>query len=356
MKHVAAIAAIAAAAQAGPTAKPPYGANRVAIDFSRSTLRGHDKRHYALVWNGTEYRTDNGNRVDAALIDALYAALTPTRETPDRLDCNSHTDDYPAFDIAIEGDDPVELTSTSNCGSYAPWNIERDGKLFVQFSGDAWGALASIFAAVDSTWHVGPWDSGGGSVLLAIYSPADGASTGDAERCARSLEANPQLRRFFGAPIRVEQLGVSCNTSRSPDCSKPQTDGMIAFGPIEVHLDVTCTNGVGAVLPRSLDAYKPALGFVASKPVRALVAAMGSATAPLEFDGFSWAIDPDVAGIPRLSWVPGDRTIWLHAIGNDPPNAAFWHALAIDPKPLIGSVGGTPVIDEKIDFAGAIVH
>ncbi|HEX4451030.1 MAG TPA: hypothetical protein VH143_09185 [Kofleriaceae bacterium] len=357
MKLRAAIAAlvVAAAAQAGPTPKPPHGANRIAIDFSRGTLRGRDKRHYALAWNGTEYRADNGNRVDAALIDALYAALTPARETPEPLDCTSHTDDYPAFVIAIDGDDPVELSSSSNCGAYAPWNIERGGKLYVQFSGAAWQGLAPIFAAVDASWDVAPFDAdGGGEVLLALYSPADGASTGDAETCALSLEANVQLRRFFGAPIRVEQLGVSCRLSKGSACGKPQAAGMIAFGAIEVHLELACTNGVATALPHSLDTYKPALGFVASKPVRALVAAMGSATVRLEFDGYSWKLEPNVAGIPALSWVPGDRTIWLHSTGAR--NDAFWRALAIDPKPLVGSVGGTPVIDEKIDFAGRIVR
>jgi hypothetical protein len=353
MKLVTAIAVAAAVAHAGPTAKPPHGANRLTIDYSRRTLRRGDQRHYTLVWNGSAYATETGKRVDAALIDALYAAIAPTRETPDELGCNSHTDDYPAFEIAIDGDDPVKLTSTSNCGAYVPWNIERGGKLFVQFSGAAWNALAPIFAAVDSSWNIRR-ETDGGEILLAIYVPAEGASTGDAETCARSLEADARLRRFFGAQIRVEQLGVWCRLDDSPDCSKPRASGMIAFGAFDVTVDLACTNGVATVLPKSLAMYKPALGFVASKPVRALAAAVGNATVQLKFDGYSWKLEPNVDGVPQLSWVPGDRTIWLHSIGAR--SDAFWHALAIDPTPLIGSVGGAPVIDEKIDFAGAIVR
>jgi hypothetical protein len=356
MKRVAAIVvATAAAAHAEPMAKPPHGVKQLTIDFSRRTLRRADKRHYALAWNGNTYVADKGSRVDAALIDALYAALAPTRETPEQLGCTSHTDDYPSFDIAIDGDDPVELTSQSNCGLYVPWNIERGGKLYVQYSGAAWRALAPIFAAVDSSWRIEPWEGdSSGDVLLGLYSPADGASSGDAEKCARSLEANAQLRRFFGAAIRVEQLGMFCKLADSADCSKPRASGTIAFGAIAVHLDVTCKNGVATPLQPSLDNYKPALVFVASKPVRALVAAMGSATVQLKFDRYSWKLEPNVDGIPQLSWVPGDPTIWLHSVGAR--NDAFWHALAIDPKPLISSVGGAPVIDEKIDFAGTIVR
>jgi hypothetical protein len=357
MKLLAAVViAAAAVAQAGPTAKPPHGADRIEIDYSRITLHHRARRQITLAWDGEAYIADNHQRVDAALIVALYAALAPTREVPERLACNSHTDDYSAFEIAIEGDDPVELSSTSNCAAYVPWNIQRNAKLFVQFSGDAWKALAPIFAAVDTGLNVEPWHHDGGEVLLAIYSPAEGASTGDAETCARSLEANAQVRRFFAAPIRVEQLGLVCELATSPDCAVPQASGTIVFGGLAVHVELTCANGVATPSLRSLATYKPALGFVASKPVRALVAAMGSATTPLVFDGYSWAIDPDTAGLPRLSWVPGETTMWLHAIGDAAPNPAFWKALAIDPAPLVGTVGGTNVIDEKIDFAGAIVR
>ncbi|HEY1551179.1 MAG TPA: hypothetical protein VGG28_25290 [Kofleriaceae bacterium] len=359
MKLHAAIAAVVAAATASaePVDKPPHGAKHVTIDFARRTLRHGDKRHYTLAWNGNTYVADNGAHVDGALIDALYAGLVPTRETQGELGCNSHTDDYPHFAITIDGNDPVELTSSSNCGDYVPWNIERGGKQLVQYGGAAWRALAPILTAVDSSWRVEPWERDGGEVLLGLYSPADGASFGDAEKCAHSLEANAQLKRFFAAPIRVEQLGIYCELATSPDCAKPKVSGMLAFGAIDVSLDLTCSQaGVAAPVQTSLDQYKAALGFVASKPVRAFAAAMGSATVRLKFDNYSWKLDSNVDGIPSLSWVPGDPTIWLYAIDHGAPNDVFWQTLGIDPKPLVTFNGSTPVTDEKIDFAGKIVR
>ena len=140
MKHSVWLIALAAGvASASPQAKPPHGAKRIAIDYTWHSFTS-DEAHYKLAWNGTTY-TAGKRTIDPALIEALYASLTNLRDAPDQLHCMSHTDDYPAFIVTIDGDEPLKIDSASNCHAYVPWNVARDGKQQVQFSGDIWRAL-----------------------------------------------------------------------------------------------------------------------------------------------------------------------------------------------------------------------
>src|SRR6185503_20965619 len=88
MKHVWAVLLVVGTAQAAP-AKPPHGATKISIDYTWQSF-SHDERHYTLAWDGTRYVSDKKKPIDGALVAALYASLTTTRETSDQMQCISH--------------------------------------------------------------------------------------------------------------------------------------------------------------------------------------------------------------------------------------------------------------------------
>jgi hypothetical protein len=358
MKHVWAVLLVAGTAQAAP-AKPPHGATKISIDYTWQSF-SHDERHYTLAWDGTRYVSDKKKPIDGALVAALYASLTTTRETSDQMQCISHTDDYPAFVIKIEGDEPVTITSDSNCHAYVPWMIDKGGKLYVQFSGDAWRGLAPILAGLDGKWQgntpVATTSMGGEMIGLGEYRPgpkaAGGKSTGDAEKCAHSFEINPQAKQLFGE-IHVETAVLACDLGDSKDCTSDVAEATFAMAGLDAQIDFACTNGVASIPPRAAQAYADLQKLTSSKVVRAVVKV--SKDRPRLWNNGTWSIEASSEDVPMLAWDPRGTTIEARTFGATKPNAAFWKELGIDPTPYVKVRDGFAELELKLDFAGRIV-
>ena len=339
-----------------PAAKPPHGAQHLSIDYRWQSF-SRDERHYKLAWNGTAY-TAGTRAIDPKLVDALYASLVKLRPAPDPLRCISHTDDYPAFTIAIDGDEPVAIDSESNCHAYVPWNVAIGGKHLVQFDGSIWRALAPILVAADDRWKRGgnsPMAStamGGEMVLLGAYKAsgvASGTPTGDAAACAHSLETNPQARAILGEPIAVSELELGCDLSASPECTTGESEATFAWQGLAARIDLPCTQGTVS-LPRELVATLTELaGFVASKPVRTLVKVAHDP--PRLWNNGEWNVESIGGGAPTLSWKPGTTTIGARSFG-EPPSPAFWKALGIDVSRLVSSPADDSKLELQLDFRG----
>jgi hypothetical protein len=357
MKHgLWLVVLVGAVSQAAPGAKAPHGAKKISIDYTWQSF-SHDERHYKLEWDGTHYVSDKKMQVDSKLVDALYASLTTTRETTDPLQCISHTDDYPAFVITIEGDEPLTLTSRSNCHAYVPWMVNKGGKLYVQFTGDAWRGLSPLLAAVDVKWKanepMATMSYGGEMVGLGEY--GNGQSIGDAEKCAHSFEINPQAKQLFGDPIKIDEAQLGCDLGQSADCTSDVAEAAFVINGINMQIDFACTNGVASIPPQAAKAYAELAKFTSSKVVRAVVKVSGTNPRPRLWNNGSWNIESGTEGVPMLDWDPKTNVIDARDFGGSKPNAAFWKELGIDPKPLVKMRDGYPELEVKLDLGGKIV-
>ena len=218
-------------ASANPQAKPPHGAMHIAIDYTWQSF-SKDEAHYKLDWNGTTY-TVGKRKVDAKLIDALYASLTGLHDASDPLRCISHTDDYPAFVVAIDGDEPLKIESQSNCHAYVPWNVTRAGKLQAQFSGDIWHALSPILAASADRWKTGGNSPiattafGGEMVGLGEFQRGSNVvGNADAGKCVHDLETSADARKLFGE-VHVDGLQARLRSLREPGMHRGRGRGHV---------------------------------------------------------------------------------------------------------------------------------
>lgn len=340
--------------QADPAAKPPHGATKISIDYEWQSF-SHDEHHYKLVWDGTRYVSDKKKPIDGKLVDALYASLATTREATDPMQCISHTDDYPAFLIEIEGDEPLTLASQSNCHAYVPWVVSKGGKHFVQFTGDAWRGLSPILKELGWTGNSPIATTSGGGEMVGLGEYRSGTSTGDAEKCAHSFEINPQARQLFGDPIKIDEAELGCDLGQSADCTSDVAEATFAMSGINAQIDFACTNGVASIPPQAAQAYAELAKFTTSKVVRALVKVSGTNPRPRLWNNGTWNIESGAEGVPMLDWNPKTNVIDARDFGNGKPNAAFWHELGIDPKPLVKMRDGFAELEVKLDLAGRIV-
>jgi hypothetical protein len=353
MKHTVWIAAVllAGGARADSKIKPPHGAQHVSIDYTWQSFT-KDERHYKLAWNGTAYTADK-RTIDPKLVDVLIGSLVNLRPAPDTLRCMSHTDDYPAFTIAIDGDDPVTIVSESNCHAYVPWNITRGGKHLVQFDGSIWRALSPLLAAADDRWKTGgnqpiaTTTMGGEMVALGEYKAGDPV-TGDAASCAHSFETSPQAHAILGDAITVSELVLGCDLAASPDCTVGETEASVVWQGLSAQLDLPCTNGQVTMPPPLVASLTELKGFMASKPVRTLVKLASSP--PRMWNNGNWAIDGGMTA-PMLSWKPGTTTIEARSMG-EKLSPAYWKELGIDAAKLATKRDGYVELDLKLDFSG----
>jgi len=352
MKHSVWVCALLAAGVVhADKPKPPHGAKSIALDYTWQSFSS-DEWHAKVVWNGSTYKADK-RTVDPKLIDALYASLTNLKDESEPLRCISHTDDYPAFKIVVDGDEPITITSESNCHAYVPWNITIGGKAHVQFNGDVYRALKPILAAADDRWKKGgnsPEASMGFGyerIGLGEYK-AGTAPAGDAGKCARSLETNAQARLVLG-DIVVEELQLGCNLTESADCSAGHIGAAFVWKGLELEVELPCTNGQVSVAAPDVAAWTELQAFATSKPVRALVKL--SSQPPRLSNNGEWNLQGDAEGAPDMSWTPKTKVIEARAFGETIP-VTYWKELGLDIKPLMKKTNGFYELNVKLDFAG----
>ncbi|HTR51589.1 MAG TPA: hypothetical protein VMJ10_12825 [Kofleriaceae bacterium] len=348
---VAVVLVAGAVAQAGPPGKPPHGATRVAIDYTYTSFH-HVERHYVLDWKaGTGYVVDK-RVVDAALVDALYAALTDLREVDQSLRCLSHYDDYPEYDIAVEGAEPVAIASRSNCHDNVPWNIRRGGKQLAQFTAAESRAVRALLVAIDPDhWRTGDGPdatTGMGGEYIALGDTTHGNKA--AQACADSFEASPRARSMVGGEPHVTDLRLSCELSTSPDCTATTATVQLAWSDLDAQLDMPCAKGA-VELPAELDDLRD---LVASKPVRTLVRVAGHNRVRLWERHGLWNIQTD-GDLPALEYERG-RTIRAKSLDQHGPSGdPFWKELGFDAKRLTHPFHDAYETSATLDFSGAVV-
>ena len=342
-RHLFVLAALALPAGADP-AKPPHGATKISIDHERIGWQ-RSEEHHVIEWKGGRYVTATGTAVDAKLIDDLYASLGGLREATQKLRCRSHTDDYPKFKVVVEGAEPLVIESESNCGSYRPWSVEKGGKRFVQFSGQAWRGVGDLMAAVNKDWVKRRYRmSMGGMELIHL---GDYPGSGEPAACAKSFESDAQLKRLFGDPT-LRELSLTCDLHESADCSTTRAKATFSWRGVEVSLDVSCSGGAIKLPARFAETQAALTRLVDSKPVRALVKT--APKAPRLWKVNDWIVQVVEPGFPTLSWSEGATTIGARIVGAS-PHAGYWKELGIDAArlPRRGSV-----VDVQLDFAGKL--
>jgi outer membrane protein assembly factor BamB len=114
-------------------------------------------RFYKIATINEEYRCNTGDTIDNHFIDLLAESFTDFYESAYEYSYdNFYMFDFnPHFEILITrlNGKPVIIKSDSDYYSYIPWNIEYDGKTYVQYNGKIPTALFNILIEIDKeTW------------------------------------------------------------------------------------------------------------------------------------------------------------------------------------------------------------
>jgi len=328
--------------------RPSHGVNQITIDYKWTSFRS-DHRHYVIEWKDGGYVV-GGKAVDARRIDGLYVALKDLQPADAEQRCLSHTDDYPEFDIVIEGSPRVTLRSGSNCAYYAPWNVTVGGKPYVQYTGAAGRAVVALLAAVDSgRWKSTPAASmkfGMQLVDLGSWQPG-GAPARDPERCAKDLEANPKARAMFGQ-VHVSSLRLRCDLEGGA-CKNVRGTATFEWKGVTSEIVLPCKNGVVQV---SAGELAPLRDFLDSKPVRTLVTLSRDRPHLIPLRN-GWQLGAADRDLPMLEFDAKQRVIAARSLGaRGPSGQRFWNALGLDPKQLTSRRYGSYETAAKLDLAG----
>lgn len=343
-------------------ARPPAGATRITIDYTYSSFH-HNELHYKLAWNKTRYRADTKRSIDGKLIEALYASLTDLREFDDDIRCISHTDDYPRFTIAIEGDSPVILKTESNCHANVPWNVIRNGKHYAQFNADIPRAVYRLLAAVDPDHWKGGADSpeasmsfGEEMVGLGEFSPTFKRASPAAMACVKDLETSPRVKQLFGEALAVSELSLMCSLSSGADCRDTIALATFGWDGVEAQVELPCTKGVIEIPAPAAAQLTELRAFLDSKVARTLVR-MAGGHPPRVWNNGSWMMEAMIDDGPMITFKPGTKTINIRGAGDKGPSAvAFLKELGIDARRVTTKQGDSFFETEaNVDFHGHLV-
>ena len=128
---------------------PADRAKRVEIKHQHAGDQAHKRVSYELAFVDGEYEFDGYPLDRAEAVSALQKSvenLTPS----DSLKTCRFAPTKPTFRITLPmGDERVELISTSQCKDWAPWNVIKGGKLYVQLDGSVGKALLPILQEIN---------------------------------------------------------------------------------------------------------------------------------------------------------------------------------------------------------------
>jgi len=353
---LAAIALAATVVHADPAHRPKV--KSVTIDYKYTSFHRNELHYVIEAKPGGGFQLKD-KAVDSAVVDALYAALTGLHSVDSVERCISHTDDYPSFKIAIDGERPIELASDSNCHLGVPWIVTEHGKLAAQYNGAIGIALHQLLAAIDSGhWKTGP-DSpealmglGGERVRLDDYTAGDPAGT-PAAACAKTIETDPRIHVALGEDIHISMLLLACDLGTSPECTLPTATASFLWQGFAATFEFPCLNGKVDFTKAVAADLTDLRAFLESKPMRVL---KGLATKPPRVDREGpWVVETWREDLPALQYAPGRLVVEARAVSEHGPGAAFWKALGIDPKPLTQKDAASFITSATLDFAGKLV-
>ncbi len=114
-------------------------------------------KYYRIANIGGNYYTMTGKKIDPHLIQSLAESFTDFYESAtyeDSYDRYFMFDYYPHFtvEILLENGKSLVMKTDSNYHCFIPWNIEYDGKTYVQYNGKIPHALLTILAEIDEEW------------------------------------------------------------------------------------------------------------------------------------------------------------------------------------------------------------
>lgn len=334
---------------------------RVRIEYTRFDMI--DRRTYVI-----EPQLDCGfasvrRSIDASLVDAVASAATSNLYPSDGMSsCVMSTDSSERFQITIEGTRAVELLSTSQCDGNAPWNVVREGTLFVQYDGSVAAPIYALLAAVDpERWKGGhpprrvlPERLSLGSAPMDRREPAPAGvklAPSRAAACARSMAASPQIRAALGDPVSIVHLAIGCDAVRDPACRRTEAQGTVTWRGIELMLPFACVDDVvdGPTFAAQFAAVKP---FVESKVFAAWSAvALGRGFLAAELSGV-WLLRGERA--PDIRYYDQTRTLDVR-VEDKTNDAPFWIALGIDPATRVNQGPGFQSHWVRLDLVGSLL-
>jgi len=108
---------------------------------------GYKNAHYRI-----EFRPGEGYDFPDKLLDPMLAAATEDLIPSDGMKSCRPSDSRPRWKVRIPREKGGELllTSSSGCQHYAPWNVVKDGKLYVQLSGAFGEAFQNALVELDT--------------------------------------------------------------------------------------------------------------------------------------------------------------------------------------------------------------
>jgi outer membrane protein assembly factor BamB len=114
---------------------------------------------YEITSHEGVYCSDTGKRISSELIRLLMASLTDlyeAEEYEERYDGVMMADGSYKFEIMVSLQDGKEILigSRNNLHCWIPWNVEYEGKSYVQYNGRIPSALIKVLAALDKRWLV----------------------------------------------------------------------------------------------------------------------------------------------------------------------------------------------------------
>ena len=361
--RVAVLVTMLGSTLASADGKPPAGASKITIDYTYRSFHSNEL-HYTLEWNKSAYRSDTKVVVDGKLIEALYASLTDLKPFDDDIACISHTDDYPKFTIAIEGDSPVVINSESNCHANVPWNVIENGKHSAQLTGAIPKAVYKLLAAVDSKHWSGRADAPDastsfGTEIVAIGEFRRGSHPGNAAAtaCVHEVETSAKVKQVFGESPQVRELNLGCDLGQSKDCARLVAESEFGWDGVALQIELPCTKGIVDIAAPLAAQIAELRTFVDSKPMRTLVRLSGK-EAPRVWNNGEWTSEGQFDDAPMVAFTPGKKTIHLRAIGERGPAAVkYLRELGIDAKKATKHAKGNMFFetDLDVDFNGKLV-
>jgi hypothetical protein len=123
------------------------------IDFRVSYFAGHDARHYTIKKKNGAYIDDSGKIIDTILMENVAASLTDFYAAEECEIRSIMTDYYPSFHILLtHSGGEILITSKSDDYCNIPWNIEMNGRIYVQFNGKIPTALFALLIEIDEDY------------------------------------------------------------------------------------------------------------------------------------------------------------------------------------------------------------
>jgi hypothetical protein len=158
--------------------KPDWDISAINYLYEWSGLGSASLDVQRITRTGAAYQRD-GAAVATEDIQRLVAALDHLYPSQSGASWQSHTDDYPSWDIELQGSDGASITlsssSTGNPGS-APWVVHYNGRTYLHYDAAIGAALGPLFGGQEDTpaGSFSPGGSAAGEVQFATFGASGG--------------------------------------------------------------------------------------------------------------------------------------------------------------------------------------